>query len=79
MRESDSSDEEDNVFMINEIKRNADADRSWTRIININNKAIRFKIDTGADVNVLPYKNYLEVASDISLEKHKAKVIAYGE
>ncbi|UYV81477.1 K02A2.6-like, partial [Cordylochernes scorpioides] len=61
---------------INEIKSEIaflgsveDNSKKWIVPIKVNNRQINFKIDTGADVNVLPLQNYHQSYQRIKLEK----------
>ncbi|UYV77109.1 hypothetical protein LAZ67_14003339 [Cordylochernes scorpioides] len=61
---------------INEIKSEIaflgsveDNSKKWIVPIKVNNRQINFKIDTGADVNVLPLQNYYQSFQRIKLEK----------
>ncbi|UYV79253.1 hypothetical protein LAZ67_17001787 [Cordylochernes scorpioides] len=46
-----------------------DNSKKWIVPIKVNNKQINFKIDTGADVNVLPLQYYYQSFQRIKLEK----------
>ncbi|UYV83953.1 K02A2.6-like [Cordylochernes scorpioides] len=46
-----------------------DNSKKWIVPIKVNNRQINFKIDTGADVNVLPLQNYYQSFQRIKLEK----------
>ncbi|UYV63647.1 hypothetical protein LAZ67_2005162 [Cordylochernes scorpioides] len=46
-----------------------DNSKKWIVPIKVNNRQINFKIDTGADVNVLPLQNYYQCFQRIKLEK----------
>ncbi|UYV76722.1 K02A2.6-like, partial [Cordylochernes scorpioides] len=46
-----------------------DNSKKWIVPIKVNNRHINFKIDTGADVNVLPLQNYYQSFQKIKLEK----------
>jgi len=43
---------------------NVDSTDSWHQSIIVNGVSISFKLDTGADVNVIPYKLYQQLAPD---------------
>ena len=46
----------------------------------IDRQEIRLKLDTGAEVNVIPYSNFKKIAqvSNIKLRKPKPKLTAYN-
>ncbi|UYV61447.1 hypothetical protein LAZ67_1004888 [Cordylochernes scorpioides] len=46
-----------------------DNSKKWIVPIKVNNRQINFKIDTGADVNVLPLQNYYQSFQRIKLKK----------
>ncbi|UYV69526.1 hypothetical protein LAZ67_6003904 [Cordylochernes scorpioides] len=46
-----------------------DNSKKWIVPIKVNNRQVIFKIDTGADVNVLPLQNYYQSFQRIKLEK----------
>ena len=48
--------------------------------LTLNNQAIRLKLDTGAEVNVIPYSAFKKIAetSKIDLRKPKARLSAYN-
>lgn len=48
----------------------------WRETIKINNKEIHFKIDTGAECNVLPLEDYNKL-SRVKLEKTNSKIYRY--
>ncbi|UYV79215.1 hypothetical protein LAZ67_17001565 [Cordylochernes scorpioides] len=46
-----------------------ESSKKWVVPIKVNNRQINFKIDTGADVNVLPFQQYCQSFQRIKLEK----------
>ncbi|RYE25773.1 MAG: hypothetical protein EOP45_04440 [Sphingobacteriaceae bacterium] len=48
----------------------------WYEIVQINGCIIRFKLDSGADWNVLPYR-YLKKMKNVKLQKYDGPVTAY--
>lgn len=76
-----SADESENSFSIDkldEIKSNNYEKTCWSHKIFINGKPVIFKMDTGADVNVLPLVKYLDLCQNHELLPSKSKIIAYG-
>ncbi|KRT84328.1 hypothetical protein AMK59_2496, partial [Oryctes borbonicus] len=81
LESSSSADESEISFSIeklNEIKSENHEKTCWSRTIFINGKPVIFKMDIGADVNVLPLAKYLELSQDNKLLPSKSKIIAYG-
>lgn len=52
------------------------ANEDWEVDLKINNKEVRFKIDTGAQCNVILESIYRQTGAQ--LEKSKAKLVTYG-
>ena len=50
----------------------------WTATININNIKINFKLDTGAEINVLPNKIYKKLSPRPELKKTSISLRAYN-
>lgn len=66
----DSESDSEMHYLVNSVEENSNPD-TWTRSIRINNKKnVTFKIDTGADVTVLPP----HLASTYPLKESKAKL-----
>lgn len=77
---SDGSSEGDetDLFSIDNLVEGSKKNKKWEHKIFIENKPVSFKLDTGADINVLPYNIYLSVCPEIPLQINKTKVMAYG-
>lgn len=52
--------------------------KSWIEEIKIGNMWLKFKLDTGSDVNILPYDNFINLKPQPSLVNSKYNVEAYG-
>lgn len=63
-----------------EVKNNNSADSSWLEKIKIDNYLIEFKLDTGADVNVIPLKifNLIKKSKSYKLKPISIQLEAYG-
>lgn len=68
---------QEDILFIDHIE-NKTAEKSWFHKLEINGVSINFKLDTGADINVLPMKYFEQVFRDIELEPLNSTVIAYG-
>ncbi|XP_031327272.1 uncharacterized protein LOC116158601 isoform X1 [Photinus pyralis] len=67
-----------NELTVRSIKSGA-LSKSWTHAIMLDNRlSVDFKIDTGADINVLPYNYYKTYFSRFSLKETNSVLIAYG-
>ena len=53
-------------------------DKEWTIDIVANNAVINFKIDTGAQANILPYQEYCQLEKRPKLNKTKVSSCAYN-
>ena len=73
------TDEDDYVstdMFIGTIQRNQKP-REWQITLPLNNQQLKFKIDTGAQCNVIPKQRYLQV-SKAPLQKSTANLMAFG-
>ncbi len=52
---------------------------SWYEELSINKKAVKFKLDTGAEANVLPRRLFRQLNSKETVKPTKVKLSAYGE
>lgn len=80
IRETDSSDE---YFNINSIVRVLNEDSNlaktkWIQSIQINNLNVEIKLDTGAEVSILPYSLYIKLVPKPAIEKCEIKIETFG-
>ncbi len=75
-----SSEEDDEEYYIGSVEDDDDEIEKdeWKETVNVNNKYIVFKLDTGADVNCLPSRDYSQLKPKPRLHKTKAKLKSYG-
>ncbi|CAB4004151.1 Transposon Ty3-I Gag-Pol [Paramuricea clavata] len=73
-RNSDS--ESNDSFFIGAIHAQ-DENKEWTTSLKVNNTNVMFKIDTGAECNVISKKTYEELSKTL-LEKSRTKLGAFG-
>lgn len=62
--EINSDDEMNDEFKVNEIKKVLevnDKSESWNEIVKIKNILVKFKLDSGSDVNILPYNDFIKI------------------
>jgi hypothetical protein len=55
-----------------------DSTNSWRQNIIVNGVNISFKLDTGADVNVIPYKLYQQLAPDTNITVSGKRLTSYS-
>ena len=72
--DSKSSDDE---MVINSVSKNADKPVDWQTTVKVNEHNITFKIDTGAQCNVLSKETYDRICQQ-PLRKSHAKLVAFG-
>ena len=53
-------------------------DSRWNQELFVNKQSVTFKLDTGADANVLPHSVYKRVSPNTSLNKTKTTLTAFG-
>ena len=58
---TDSEEEEDALFLAPLFIGNLEEGSQWQEDIDVGQTSIRFKLDTGANANVIPYQTYLRV------------------
>ncbi|XP_044756800.1 uncharacterized protein K02A2.6-like [Coccinella septempunctata] len=75
IHEEESSDNEELFIRLIELE-NINKD-NWTADLNIFNKTISFKVDSGADVNVIPYVTYKSYFQNIKINESKIKLTEY--
>lgn len=80
VNEINSDDEINNEFNVQEIKNVFKVGRcgSWSEIIEIGNLSIVFKLDSGSDVNILPYNEFIKIKPQPLLSKSNYNIEAYG-
>lgn len=61
---------------ISEIKKINEEKISWYH--NINNVQIKYKLDTGSDVNILPHDYFKKLCMITPIQPITTKFIAYG-
>lgn len=74
-RSSSSSDDEININLLSSSNMLRKKIR-WYEKVRVNDCIIEFKLDTGADMNVLPYR-MLKHMKNVKLEKYSGPVTAY--
>ncbi|XP_048759591.2 uncharacterized protein K02A2.6-like [Ostrea edulis] len=79
--ESDSS---DNQLYIGELKvhtlesqNHSKGDNAWYSLVNIKNKTVKFKLDTGAETNVIP-KSFFSKLKNAKLQQTCVNLTMYG-
>ncbi|XP_062600865.1 uncharacterized protein K02A2.6-like [Saccostrea cucullata] len=71
--------ESDSDFNIDNVDSNVEHDQAFINIkLGPNHKEVRFKVDTGSQVNILPESLYIDLAPYHTLGKSKIKLFAYN-
>ncbi|XP_039307927.1 uncharacterized protein K02A2.6-like [Solenopsis invicta] len=82
-KDEESESEEDDLY-VSSIVRVGELSKKtksiWTEIIEVNGKALKFKIDTGSEVNIIPLVIYKSIAADGSQRIRQTRTLlqAYG-
>ncbi|GLV42262.1 hypothetical protein CBL_21270, partial [Carabus blaptoides fortunei] len=77
--EERNSTSKEELFSVNKVELNKDNNvDEWYHNISINNVSILFKLDIGADVNVMPYNIYEKLCSVTQLQPTESKIFKYG-
>ncbi|CAL9700809.1 unnamed protein product [Knipowitschia caucasica] len=53
-------------------------DKKWKEVLKINGQKLTFRLDTGADCNVLPLSTFNQVAQRSALQKSNFKLVTYS-
>jgi hypothetical protein len=72
----DNPSEDEDMFVAT-VQHEKSGPRDWHAILKINEKTVSFKIDTGAQCNVISKKTY-NLISKMPLQKSHAKLVAFG-
>jgi hypothetical protein len=82
-KDEESESEEDDLY-VSSIVRVGELSKKtksiWTEVIEVNGKALKFKIDTGSEVNIIPLVRYKSIAADGSQRIRRTRTLlqAYG-
>ena len=72
----DSSEEE---FYVSTVRKINSVQSSWTQGVVINKKKVIFKLDTGAEVSVMPLETLKTLGKHIKVKKTKVILVSYGD
>ena len=75
--ETASSDVSNHEFIISAIGSESETKPQWTIDMETNGSNVRYKLDTGAQVNVLPKYQYNRLLQKPKLKSTKVKLTAY--
>ena len=75
MEEEEISDDD---LYIGSIENQENDSNSWMVNLNLNGKIQKFKLDTGAQANVIPYKIYKLVKGNSKLIPSKSRLVTYS-
>ena len=77
----DNNDDSSNYLFVGTVTdrtHSTSTEHKWQEVINVQGKSVRFKLDTGSEVNVLPI-NVLNEIRSAKLEKTTNLLCAFGE
>ena len=75
--ESSDTDTEYDQYFVQSVECTSDKEKDWKIVVEICGKKLEMKLDTGAQVNVLPYKIYNRLSRNI-LKKSRVKLVSYS-
>lgn len=67
-----------NEFFVGSIEKHPKNEDSWNVKVNLNGKSVTFKLDTGAQANVIPYKIYKSVKGLGNLIPSNTRLVSYS-
>ena len=71
------SEDEDDDMVIDTLQKAAPKTKEWQAPVKINDKKVLFKIDTGAQCNVMSKKTYNHVSKE-TLQKSRTRLVTFG-
>ena len=75
--ESSDNDTEYDQYFVQSVECTSDKEKDWKIVVEICAKKLEMKLDTGAQVNVLPYKLYNRLSRS-PLKKSRVKLVFYS-
>lgn len=87
IEENQETDEEDEppaeIYMCNKIRncknRREDQTKDWHAILIVDGNPVKFKIDTGAQCNIMSSETYKKTTSNKPLQKSKTRLVAFNQ
>ena len=76
-QDSEDSDVDYDQYFVEAVENSSNHDRDWKIVVEINGKKLEMKLDTGAQVNVLPLKVYTRLSRS-PLKRSRDKLISYS-
>jgi len=61
------------LYSVNELNK-----KCWYKVLKVNDKSVKFKLDTGAEINVLPYSFLKNYEFQDKIQKSKMTLEAFG-
>lgn len=81
--EREENSEDEYAFGINSLSLQIDSVQSekeqWLEDISVKNTIIRFKLDPGSEVNLLPHSDFLRISKRPELTKSTSKITSYSK
>ena len=75
--QNDDSDWEYEQYFVKSIENDLTQEKDWKIVVEISGKKLEMKLDTGSQVNVLPFKIYNRLSSS-PLRKSRCRLISYS-
>ena len=73
----DATENEDIEFFVSSIDQASSSSKEWTIVVNVHGHRITFTLDTGAQVNILPYSLFRKL-KNTKLQKSRAHLTTYN-
>jgi RNase H-like domain found in reverse transcriptase/Reverse transcriptase (RNA-dependent DNA polymerase)/Integrase zinc binding domain len=78
VQEEDFEDDADNDIYIDSVHIDSVQTNEWCENILVDKTKIKFKLDTGAEVSVLPYSSFLKLPCASQLKPTKVRLVSFG-
>jgi hypothetical protein len=69
----------DEGLFVDLIQNNANNENNWMVDLKIFNKDVKFRVDSGADVNVIPFSVYKKYFGNVKIIKDNTRLMEYTE
>ncbi|KAL5510119.1 hypothetical protein EMCRGX_G005608 [Ephydatia muelleri] len=75
--QEDSEDELDDIRLVGGITKNKDCSEYFTSL-SVNGTRVKFKVDTGSQVNIIPWAVFKQLSNKPQLNTVKTKIVSYS-
>ncbi|XP_071628027.1 uncharacterized protein [Temnothorax longispinosus] len=81
LKDKDSESEDETLYVnsivkVGEVMKKAKS--VWTETVEVNGKVVKFKIDTGSEVNIISLKEYKSITEGQQIQRTRTLLQAYG-